>query len=348
MEFFFRNHGRNGIGRPLLHAFRDLSGTDSQRPFKDSGENQNVIDLIGKIASACADHSRPACLCFLRHDFRHRVCHGKNNAVIHSGNHFLRYHIGPGNAHKSISPLHGIGQQTFFVVDITNAGDFLLTAVQTFISFADDTIFITEDDIAKAHGDQQLANGDACCPGAVDDNAHFSHLFPCYLHGIQHRRRNHDGCAMLVIMENRNIADLFQSALNFKASGGRNILQIDAAEAFGNQINGIDDGIHILGIDAQGKGIHIAKFFEQYALPFHHRHARRRADIPQPQHRCAVCDDCHQIGAACQPKGLLIVLFNDTAGFRHAGRIKQGKILSGFHRLSGNHFDFPIHFIMQL
>ena len=53
---------------------------------------------------------------------------------------------------------------------------------------------------------------------------------------------------MLVIMEYRDITALFQLFLDLETSRSRNVLQVDAAKALGDQGNGVDDGIYIFGI----------------------------------------------------------------------------------------------------
>ena len=46
---------------------------------------------------------------------------------------------------------------------------------------------------------------------------------------------------VLVIVENGNITFLFQFFLNLKTPGSRDVLQVYAAEAAGDHVNGVDD-----------------------------------------------------------------------------------------------------------
>ena len=64
-------------------------------------------------------------------------------------------------------------------------------------------------------------------------------------------------------MEYRDITALFQLFLDLETSRSRNVLQVDAAKALGDQGNGVDDGIYIFGIHTQRERVHTGKLFEQ-------------------------------------------------------------------------------------
>ena len=63
-------------------------------------------------------------------------------------------------------------------------------------------------------------------------------------------------------MENRNIQNLFQTFLDFKASGSTDVLQVDTAEAGSKIGHGFDDFLGVLCVQADGNGIDIAEFLE--------------------------------------------------------------------------------------
>ena len=109
---------------------------------------------------------------------------------------------------------------------------------------------ITHNNISKAHSNQKLSNRNTGCTCAVNYHTQLSHGFSGHLHCIQKSCSHNNRCSMLIIVEHRNIANLFQLLLNFKAARRRNILQIDSAEALRNQSNRIHNRIYILGIHA--------------------------------------------------------------------------------------------------
>ena len=128
---------------------------------------------------------------------------------------------------------------------------------------------------------------------------------------------------MLVIVENGDVTHLLQAALNFKAPGSGDILQVDAAERAGDVIHGLDKLIHVLGLDTKRERIHIGKALEEHALALHDGHAGLGADVTQSQHGGAIGDDGHQVMATGQLIALLGVLLDLQAGLGHAGGVGQ-------------------------
>ena len=115
---------------------------------------------------------------------------------------------------------------------IADMRDFLLAGIQSLIPLADYPIDVTQNHISKSHTDQQLADSNACRPCPINDNLDLSHPLASHLDGIKKSRSYHNRRTVLVVMKNGNITKLFQPPLNLKASGSRNILQINAAKAF--------------------------------------------------------------------------------------------------------------------
>ena len=88
---------------------------------------------------------------------------------------------------------------------------------------------------------------------------------------------------MLVVVEDGDVTALLELALDLKAAGSGNILQIHAAERAGDECDGIDEFVHIMRPDAQWECVHIAEGLEEHALALHDRHTGLRADIAQTQ-----------------------------------------------------------------
>ena len=77
----------------------------------------------------------------------------------------------------------------------------------------------------------------------------------------------------------------FRRRSTSKQRGGGDVLQVDAAEALGDQGDGLHQLVHVLGVHTDGEGVHPAELLEEGALALHHRHTGGRADVPQAQHR---------------------------------------------------------------
>ena len=110
--------------------------------------------------------------------------------------------------------------------------------------------------------------------------------------------QRNDGGAVLVVVEDGDIAALFELAFDLKASGRGNILKVDAAERAGDERDGIDEFVYIVRLDAQREGIHIAEGLEEHAFALHDRHAGLRADVAKAENGRAVGNDRAEIPAA--------------------------------------------------
>ena len=153
---------------------------------------------------------------------------------------------------------------------------------------------------------------------------------------------------MLVVVEYRNIADFFESALYFKASGGGDVLQVDAAEAARNQSDGVDYRINIIGTNTERNGVHVAEFFKEGAFALHDRHAGFRSDVAESEHSRAVGNDRHKIGAAGEIVAFTDVFLYFEAGLGDARRVSQRQILACLDRTACDNLDFSHPFIMLL
>ena len=152
---------------------------------------------------------------------------------------------------------------------------------------------------------------------------------------------------MLVVVEYRNVADLFQAALDFEAARRRDVLQIDAAERAGNQLNRAHDLVHVLGGNAERERIDVRERLEQRTLALHDRHAGERTDVAQTEHRGAVRDDRNEVVAA----GVLIaegrVILDLEARLGYAGGVSDGKVVLAVYLTAGDDFDLACPFLVR-
>ena len=232
-------------------------------------------------------------------------------------------------------------------MEIGDLGHLLLDPVQPFPSGVNSSGPVGHDDVSEARGKQQLYNGDGGGTGAGGDDLHVLLFLADHLQGVLQTCQGDDGGAVLIIVENGNVALFFQLPLDLKAPGGRNILQIDAAEGAGHQVDGVDKLVHILGFHTKGEGIHIAEGFEQDALALHDGHTGLRADISQAQNGGAIGDDGAEVVPPGQLVGFVDVLLDLQAGGGNAGGIGEGQVLLGFHRRHGLNFNFAPPLGMQ-
>ena len=127
---------------------------------------------------------------------------------------------------------------------------------------------------------------------------------------------------MLVVVKHRNVKAFHQRLLDFECTGGGDVLQVDATEGRGQAGHGLNDFLRILGVQADGEGIHPGKMLEQQRFALHHRHGRLGADVTQTEDCGAVGHDGHRIGLDGQvvrPRRILGDLHADPGHTRRVG-----------------------------
>ena len=177
------------------------------------------------------------------------------------------------------------------------------------------------DDVLRAGGHQHLDDGRTGSAGAVQNDADVLHLLAHHPQGVDEGGGDDDGRAVLVIVEDGDVQLTLQGLFDLKALGALDVLQIDAAKGGRNGLAGRDDAGRVVGVDADGEGIHAAELLEEHSLSLHDRQARLGADVTQTQHGGAVGDDRHHIAL----EGILVDVvgvFPDlAAGFSDTGRV---------------------------
>src|SRR5918993_5340597 len=103
----------------------------------------------------------------------------------------------------------------------------------------DDALRIAAHDILRASGHDYLGAGHPRGADAVDDDAETLEVLIHDLYGVDQGRQHHDGRAMLVVVEDRDVEILLQPLFDLEASRGRDILQVYAAESRGQILDGL-------------------------------------------------------------------------------------------------------------
>ena len=192
-------------------------------------------------------------------------------------------------------------------------------------------------DILGTGGHQHLDDGSTGSAGAVQDDVHVLHLFAHHAQGVDEGSGHHDGGAVLVIVEHGDIQLSLQRLFDLKALGALDILQIDAAKGGGNGLAGCDHTGGIVGIDADGEGIHAAELLEQHGLALHHRQTGLGADVTQAQHGGAVGDNGHHVALEGVLINIVGVFLDLAAGLGNAGGVGGRQVIAGLDlHLAGN------------
>ena len=222
---------RDRLDRGLLHLLVDRGGADVERAAEDEGKAQDVVDLVGKVASPGADHRIGAGLAgLIRHDLRVRVGERHHQRLVrHPLDHVRRQHIGRRKPEENIGAVDHFGKLP--LVGLLGV-DRLPAVHQRLAPLIDHAVDIDDPDILAlcAQRDQEIEAGDRRGARAGADDLDVGKLLAVQQQRIGDRGADDDGGAMLVVVEYRDLHALLELRLDLEAFRALDVLQIDAAE----------------------------------------------------------------------------------------------------------------------
>ena len=228
------------------------------------------------------------------------------------------------------------------MAQIGDLGHLGLDPVEPLASLVDRALAVAHGDVFKTRRQQQLRNGNGRRARAGGDDFHIIFLLAHDLERIGKACQRDDGRAVLVIVEDGDVALFLQLALDLKAARRGNILEVDAAERAGNVVDRFDELIHVLCLDAERECVHIAERLEEHTFALHDRHTGLGADITKAKHSAAVRDDCRHVPTARKVIALADILLNFQARLRNTGGVSEREILFGLDRRTVHHLNFAL------
>ena len=224
----------------------------------------------------------------------------------------------------------------------------LLDRIETFSTLIDSAMAVRHDDVLKAHRHHELDDGNAGGTSTTRYDLDIMNILADYLQCIDKTRHRDDCGTVLIIMENRNIANLLQLLFNLKAAWCRNVLEINTAEAACKKGNCLHDIIRILRTDAERNRIDITERLEQCALAFHNRHTSLRSDIAKTKHCRTIGYNGNRIPASREVIGLVDILLDLETRLCNTRRISKAQCLIAVDICSQLNLDLTLPLIMLL
>ena len=319
----------HGTHRGDFHFVRDGRGAGVQRTAEDVGEAQDIVDLVWVVASARGHDGVIAHgFDFFRRDFGVRVGQRKDDRLgRHALDHVRFEHAAGRQAEENVGAINHLAQGA--------GGGFLckralVVVHQLGAAFINHAGQIGHEDVLvrHAHLEQQAQAGQCRRSRAGGDKLDGLDVLAHDLEAVEQAGGHHDGRAMLVVMEDRDLHALTQLAFDVETVGRLDVFQIDAAKGRlqgGNDVHELVEVVFLVDLDV--KNIDTGELLEQHALAFHHRLGRQRANITQAQHGRAIGDDGHQVAAAGVLEGVIGVLDDFFARRRDTRGIGQGQVM---------------------
>ena len=141
---------------------------------------------------------------------------------------------------------------------------------------------------------------------------------------------------MLVVVEHRDVQRGPQRLLDLEAFRRLDVLQVDAAEGRRDRLDRLDHDRGVVAVQLDVEDVHVGELLEEHRLALHHRLARQRAAVAQPQDGGAVGDHRHQVALGRVLVGQVGVAGDLQHGDGDARRVGQRQVVLGRHRLGGH------------
>ena len=161
------------------------------------------------------------------------------------------------------------------------------------------------------------------------------------MHRVDDGGADHDGGAVLVVVEDGNVHLRLQPVLDEEAVRRLDVFEVDSAERRLEPPDRIGERIRVALVDLDVEHVDIGEFLEQDGLALHDRLRRQRADIAEAEHGRAVGHDRDQIGPRRVARRVARPFGDRAARLGDAGRIGERQIALVGQRLGRADRQFP-------
>ena len=171
-----------------------------------------------------------------------------------------------------------------------------------------------------------LGGGDRGGAGARKHDADFFNFLADDLECVQQGRARNDCCPVLVIVEDGNPHRLPQRLLDVKTVGRSDVLEIDSADGWLEQLAELDHVVWVLRSHLEIEDIEVGELLEQIALALHDRLACQCSNVAESEHGGAVGHDCDQVAFGRVSIRVFRIGLDLEAGQRHSGGVGECEI----------------------
>lgn len=148
-----------------------------------------------------------------------------------------------------------------------------------------------------------------------------------------------DRGAVLVVVEDGDVEGLAQPGFDLEAARRGDVLQVDAGEAGCDGLDGGDDLVAVLGVEADRPGVDAGEALEEGRLALHDGQRGHRADVAEAQYGGAVRHDCDGVALDGQAARVLGVLGDGRADAGDTGGVDHREVVAVADGVLGRHLD---------
>ncbi len=158
---------------------------------------------------------------------------------------------------------------------------------------------------------------------------------------VEKRREHDDRRPVLVVVEDGDVEALTQPPLDLEAARRRDVLEVDPAERGRDHLNGADDLVRVLRVEADRERVDAGELLEQDGLALHHRHRPARPDVAEPEDGGAVAHDRDGVALDRQVPDLLRVVGDRPRYAGDTGGVRHRQVLARLDRDARPHLELP-------
>jgi hypothetical protein len=175
--------------------------------------------------------------------------------------------------------------------------------------------------LADSVGLQQLGDPDAGGPQPDQADRIVLHLHSHLVGDVEQHGEDHDGGAVLVVVQHGDVEHRGEPVLDAEALGGLDVLELDRPESRRDRRDGADDLLRVLRPDEDRDAVDAHLRVEERRLALHDRHAGHRADVPETEDGGPVRDDRDRVSDGGVPVRQVGVGLDDSANLGDAGGV---------------------------
>ena len=348
IAFFIGNQRSDCFCSSDLHLFIDLGSMNVQSTTEKTWECENVVNLVWIVGTTGTNNSSASFFCQSRIDFWSWVSASKDDwFVSHGFDHILSENARSRNTNEYVCTFDNVSQRTGEFLSIGDLGHFNFNIVEAIASFVDCTLAVAEDCICNTCGEQQFGDSDSSSASTAYNNVEIFDVFANNFQSVEQTCQSNDSSTMLVIVEDWNVADLFEFVFDVEAFWSFDVFEVYTAEGWFHQFNGFNDLVRIHGVQTDWESVNACKGFEQNSFTFHNRQTSASADVAKAQNSSTVCYNSNHVAFCSIIVDCIVVFIDFEAWLSNAWRISKRKVFCTVERNFALYAQFTMCFFVQ-
>ncbi len=332
-----------------LHFFGNLLFSGFEDALENSREGEDVVQLVGEIATTGGHDGGTSGFGFFRHDFRGGVRHGEDDGVLgHGADVVTGEEVRLGKSDENVRSHDHVLHAAVATFEVGDFNEFLLCGIESWSVLGKRALGVAGDDVLHARLEEELDGRGSRGARSIDDDLDFVDLLAGDLERVVESGERDDGGTVLVVMHERDVEFGLEAFFDFETARGGDVFEVDAAEGRGDGLDRRDDFLSILRGQYDGESVDSGEFLEEHAFAFHDRESGEGADVAKAENGGTVGNDGD--GTPLEGEGVGEFRFrrDGAARFGYARGIGEREVVAGVDADAGGGFELSADLGVEL